>query len=640
VIRWLLFLLVAGGLTAYSFWIYTRVDLEVPASRKLALARAAVLITVLILLFDVRLPAFGPGVAPLRWVLLDASLSMAAVDANGSSAWESALARAGDLESDGWTLVRFGSGAVDDPTSDRPGEAATLLAPALAAAAEAGATEVRVLSDMRFSDAVALRAALTGMPMEVAFEGSSGPIVNAGVARFEVSDLARPDGRPIADVEVLGGAPGDSVLLEVLEEGQIVATVPVAAASPGLRSRVSIDLPSPSTTGRVRYSARVTAPGDGFTEDDEAIAYATIGHEEGALVLLSLRPDWEPRYLLPVLEDVTGLPAIGYLRAGPDRYVRVGHAIDRGAPVDSAAARRAAADASVLVVHGISAETEAWVEQLVMLPGRRLVLPADAEGAGAVGVEVGAAQAGEWYVSPDVPTSPIAGALSGVELQGLPPLTSVMVPTDPVRQPALHVQLRGAGAPESAVHFIDRTTGRMVVTLSAGFWRWGMRTNGREPYRRFWSGVVGWLLADRDVLTAEARPIAWVTQRGAPLEWSVPGDSVASRIVVSRDDSVVVDTTVTGGGTLSTGVLPPAAYTYSVLGTDGDTIGAGRFDVSASTLEMLPVGDAPEVPVRNASLAGADAMLGRPLRTLPWPYLLLIVLLCGEWIVRRRIGLR
>jgi hypothetical protein len=167
-----------------------------------------------------------------------------------------------------------------------------------------------------------------------------------------------------------------------------------------------------------------------------------------------------------------------------------------------------------------------------------------------------------------------------------------------------------------------------------------MRENGREPYRRFWSGVVGWLLADRDVLTAEARPTSWVMARGAPVEWNVPGDSADSRILVVDGDDVVIDTTVTSGGTVSTGPLPPAAYAFSVIATSGDTIGAGRFDVSTSTLEMLPVGDVPEVSVRNASLVDADAMLGRPLRTLPWPYLLVIALLCGEWIVRRRTGLR
>jgi hypothetical protein len=31
---------------------------------------------------------------------------------------------------------------------------------------------------------------------------------------------------------------------------------------------------------------------------------------------------------------------------------------------------------------------------------------------------------------------------------------------------------------------------------------------------------------------------------------------------------------------------------------------------------------------------------GTPLRTRPWPYLLVIGLLCGEWIGRRRSGLR
>ena len=75
-IRWLLFLALAGGVTAYSFWIYLKVDLGVSAARRLALVRATALITVLVLLFDARLPSGSVGGPPARWVLLDASLSM------------------------------------------------------------------------------------------------------------------------------------------------------------------------------------------------------------------------------------------------------------------------------------------------------------------------------------------------------------------------------------------------------------------------------------------------------------------------------------------------------------------------------------------------------------------------------------
>jgi hypothetical protein len=79
---------------------------------------------------------------------------------------------------------------------------------------------------------------------------------------------------------------------------------------------------------------------------------------------------------------------------------------------------------------------------------------------------------------------------------------------------------------------------------------------------------------------------------------------------------------------------------YAVLTESGDTLGAGRFDVTAVSSEMLPAGVVPEPATRNAALAAAGDGTGRPLRTSPWPYLLVVGLLCGEWVVRRRSGLR
>jgi len=640
-IRLLLFLGLASALSAYAFWIYLRVDLSIVGARRLAVVRSVVLVIVLALLFDPRLPSGAPGGVSSRWVLLDASLSMANADQAGRSAWTAASERAGELGTDGWNVVRFG-GTTLEPVEDDPGSPdrlSSMLAPALSAAAEAGAREVRVLSDMRFEDAVALRSAIESIPVTVTFEQFGDARASAGIGRFAVPDVLQPDGTPVAEIEVFGGLEGDSIEVVVFEEGQEVATRWVPAAAPGYQTAVSIDLPTASASGQVRYTAALRGSPDGFLDDEQDVAYANIGHQAGALVLISFAPDWEPRFLLPVLEEVTGLPAAGYLRAGADRYVRLGIAADRGPPADSAAVRRAAADAAVLVVHGVGADADAWITELMAGPGRRLVLPADAAGARLAGLETAAARAGEWYASPDVPTSPIAGALAGVPLQGLPPLTNVLVPVTPTREPPLQLQLAGTGTPESAFSLLDRSSGRVAVALASGYWRWAMRDNGREPYRRLWSGLVGWLLADQQVASPEARPTRWVVERGASVEWAIP-DTAASHIQVLAGDSIVVDTTVTGGGLVATGVLPPSPYSYTVTDADGDTISSGRFDVTPATTEMLPPARQPELPVRTASIGDSEDGLGRPLRTSPWPYLLVIALLCGEWVVRRRSGLR
>ena len=644
-IRWSLFLVLAAGAVAYSLWLYLRVELPVNWGRRLAVLRAAAWLVLLLLLFDVRLPAaFGSAGAGTRWALLDASLSMGAATPDGASAWEGAVSRARALERDGWEVVSFGASTEhgEPDEGDPPSELATLLAPALERAVESGASRVRVLSDLRFQDGVAVRSALGSLPLDVTFERFGTEVTNAGISSFEVPDLPVADGSVTAEVELYGGSPGDSLSLRVYEEGEEVAEARAAAPSAGLRARVPVDLPTPSTSGRLRYTVVVALEGDAFPSDDEAVAYASVGTEERALVVLSLKPDWEPRYLLPVLEEVTGLPGLGYLRAGADRYVPMGRALDRGGPVDSATVSRAAEEAALLVLHGLSGMAEDWVRGLVARPGPVAILVDDPTGAELTGIAAGDPRDGEWYVSTDIPSSPIAGSLAGMEFQGLPPLTAVLLPTDPARvRGSLFVQLRGAGPLEAAVHLEEDESGRTAVLLASGLWRWAARDNGREAYRHVWSGIAGWLLSGASVLGAQPRPVRWVVDRGDPVSWSAPADGVARSLVVSRGDSIVEQASVADRTAFDTGVLPPGQYDYRVEGTAGDTLASGRFDVAAATSEMAaPPLVAEATELADGSVPGLDRDPGTPLRTRPWPYLLVIALLCGEWIGRRRSGLR
>ena len=652
-IRWSLLLAAAAGLTAYAFWVYFRVELAVPAARRLAVVRAAALILVLLLFFDLRLPAAIAGRSGASWVLLDASLSMGADPA----AWRAARRRAAELSAQGWSVVTFGDAvqAVEPGDLAEPTELRTSLAPALARAAEGGAREVRVLSDFRLEDAVAVRSALATLPLRVELEVFGGSTPNVGLSSLEVPDLSREGDSVTATLEVHGGAPGDSLSIELFEEGRPVASARIAAPSPGLRARASVTLPPPAATGRVRYSAAVGLDGDAFASDDSAVAFANVGREEGGLVLVSLEPDWEPRFLAPVLEDATGLPAAGYLRVGPNRFVTLGRAVDRSGPADSATVGGAASEAALLVVHGVGADMDDWGRALVEQPGRKVLLARDPDGARLAGVASTAIRDGEWYASTEVPPSPIAGALAGVRLEGLPPLTDVVVPSEPmtVRTP-LSLQLRGSGPAQPALHLADGPDGRAAVGLASGFWRWAARAGGRDAYRRLWSGVAGWLLADEAASAGEPRPTRWVVPRGEPVVWSVPPPAAGAHLSVRGGDGSIgsdgavaraggpaaVDTTLGGGGTFTSGVLPPGPYTYLVEGTEGDTLASGRFDVSAATEEMVPVSAPPEVAVRAAALTGAEGPGGPPLRTQPWPYLLVIALLCAEWIGRRRSGLR
>ena len=642
--RWILFFALAVGAMAYTFWLYLRVELRVRRSHLLATLRAVSLVVILALLFDFRLPLLWGDGARSEWVLLDASLSMIATNPGGESAWEVAEGRARELEREGWTVVAFGANteSLDEIGVGQPTAASTLLAPVLGQAVESGVDRVRVLSDFRFQDPVAVSAALASLPLEVEFERFGEGVSNAGVSRLEVPDLVRAEGSVTAELEVHGGNPGDSITVIISEEDSEVAEVRVVAPSPGFRSRVPIALPTPSETGRVRYQATVALESDGFPSDDTAVSYASVGYEEEALVLISLQADWEPRFLLPVMEEVTGLPGLGYLRVGPDSFVPMGRAVERGLPVDSASVGLAASSAAVLVLHGLGSNADEWARNLSVRPGRNVLLVVDAEGAELAGVPTGDPRDGEWYVSQEIPASPIAGSLVGVDVQGLPPLTDVLLPTDPTQvRGSLLTQLRGTGPLEAALHLDDRAEGRVAVTLSSGFWRWAARQSGREAYRRLWSGVAGWLLAGQALTNGEVRPTQWTVERDQPVIWSVPDDGVEPRIIISSADSIVVDTIVTSNGLVSTGVLPPGQYSYRIEHDLEELLVEGRFDVAASTLEMVTAPEQPQIVSSDStSDSGSEEGGSRPLRTQPWPYLLVITLLCAEWVGRRRSGLR
>ena len=638
--RGLLFIALAAALGGYSFWMYLRVELPVRSTRLLASVRALTFVVILALLFDPRVPGTGTTAMSTQWVLLDVSLSMAA-EVAGSSPWQEAQARAVELDGEGWSVVTFGDdiGAPEGLDSS-PDQARTLLAPALERAAEAGVGTVRVLSDLRFEDVVAVRAALEALPLDVDFEAFGSDLVNAGISAFDVSDAARPEGTVTATVEV-HGVGADSATLEVRADGEVVISQLVDLPDRGLRRRVEIEIPVPNGAGHIRYSARVTAVSDAFFYDDEAVAYAAVGHEEGALVLVSLEPDWEPRFLLSVLEDVTGLPGVGYLRVGAERFVLIGPAVERAGPVDSATVGRAVRAAALVVVHGLRGDADAWSRRLVERTSSAILLAGDREGAALAGVRTTAPLGGEWYASGDIPDSPLVAELSGAEMIGLPPLTDVLVPTGAITVASpLDLQLRGSGARAAALHLDTNAGGRRVLGLASGFWRWAMREGaGRDAYRRLWSGVAGWVLADDLMVAPEPRPLRWVFEHGDPVIWSLPRDSTAVRINVLRGDSVVADTVFRGGTTRSLGAMPPGLYHYRASAGTGEVLATGRFDVSANSSEMIPPPALPEaMGPRAAAFDGARG--GRPLRTYPWPYLLLITLLCAEWVARRRTGLR
>jgi hypothetical protein len=146
--------------------------------------------------------------------------------------------------------------------------------------------------------------------------------------------------------------------------------------------------------------------------------------------------------------------------------------------------------------------------------------------------------------------------------------------------PVLNAARARGGAPTPVLVLTGTGEGRRAVALARGFWRWDAREgSARRNYARLWSGVTGWLLA---------------------------GEATAAT-AASGDTAQPVDEAVP---------TPGARAEMSHPRIDPSTIRASA-----------AAGAGPQGP-------------GRPLRHFPLPYLLVIALLCVEWIVRRREGLR
>ncbi len=669
-LSWLAFAILVAGAGGFAAWIYVRRELPIPGRRLFGAIRASILVLVLLLLWNPRLPG-GPrsGGGDGSWVLLDASASMSAPAAAGGSApvtdgsegganWLSALERAGELAEAGAQVLLFGETprvvSFDSLDTLLPVASASRLAPALARAAEAGATDVTVLSDLRLDDPVEAELSMGRSPFGVQIERSGGPVRNAGVARFELPPRAE-SGTPLSVGIALFSEetdPGDTIWVEIWEEERLVASAGVLAVEPGLLATATIRLPAPRDTGWIRYRLVTSLPGDRFEADDAKSAFTEVDPEEGGLVLLSLRPDWEPRFLLPVLSQVTGLDSSGFLSLSGGRYLRLGSGSQVGPPADEAEVRGALSGADFVVLHGLGGEAPDWVGTALAEAPRSIVFPSDPAGALASGVEAGGHLDGEWYTMPDLPPSPLAASLSGADLTGLPPLTAILPRRTPGTAPTpIPLQRQGSGPTEAGLVLNENEGRRRAVVLSSGFWRWAFREGpNREAYRRLWAGVAGWLLASapQDGATP-VRPEKRVWSSHEPMDWRAPGligENVRLVLSVngSAGDSVVFDTTVVvdGAGLIRTRALPVAEYSYRITrpGEDG-SIGSGRIESEGHSLELLrrPV-DISSAESDAAQGAPTRVRLGPPLRTHPGPYLLILVLLSAEWIGRRRGGLR
>ena len=194
----------------------------------------------------------------------------------------------------------------------------------------------------------------------------------------------------------------------------------------------------------------------------------------------------------------------------------------------------------------------------------------------------------------------------------------------------------GRSGPTRALVSGHDTPRRSLTVVGSGFWRWQFRGGtSADAFAAFWGGIFDWLAGERADRRA-AIPDAAAFRAGDPIRWRRGGaaDSVVTvtlrrRNGPPRSDSLVLRFPA-GATVMETPAMEQGLYDVLVRG------GTALLAVNPSA-EWLPR----EVKVRGGPVRGGiPAGAPRRLRDHAWIYAIIIGALCGEWLLRRKIGLR
>jgi hypothetical protein len=565
--------------------------------------RAVAWATLGLLLANLSCPVRAAPLRPL--VLLDASLSLGAAGGRWTEARDSAM-RWGEVRSFGDERLTADS----TPTRGR-----SLLAPALLAAS-ASERPIVVVSDGEIEDRREIPAdilARTGVRLfprdprpDLAISRVSGP-----------SRVSAGDSIPLEVlVQAVGRTSRDSISIEV-HAGTARLAIRIVRIKGEAGGKARIVIPSAGLVAG-DHVLRVTLrrSEDGEPRTDTRLHLVTVAPTPGVLFLAG-PADWDSRFLYRTLREVAQLPVRGYARLEGGRWRSMADL--RPVPADQV--RRAARRADLLVLKGRVADL--------------------ADGSLARGIwswpsgENGEAQApGDWYLSA-ADASPVSGAFLAQPVDSFPPaiqLTSLEPgPRDWV---ALYAQLGRRGPQRPAVFGRQDGRVRRVTVAADGLWRWAFRGGSSEQSYRSWvAATASWLLGGSDSARGLSRPVQPVVPNGRPVvfEWVGAGSATPQGLVWSSSEGQRVDTLHFDGDGRATVWLPPGEYRYRFGGGGGGSVAVEQY---SDELFPRPVAlQAQEArPVRSSARKAARDWL--------WLFGICVLALSGEWLARRRLGLR
>lgn len=578
----------AGG--ALAWWGY-RDRLDQPLARLAGAARATGVASLVILLLN---PPASARLLPARpLVLIDNSISMHS--AGGRAAEARALAASmGDT-------TTFGELARGEPGGH------SALLDVLPAALASG-RQVTIVTDGEIADADAIPPdQLAALTVRVVARHGGDDVALVDVSGSE--RLAAGDSlRLVIEAQRFGVA--DSAAIEV-REGATVLLRGTIRFGPAGRGRITLAGTMPPAPHGLRWLElrRVGAP-DAEADDDVRWWPVRMTATPG-IVVIAVTPDWDGRSLYRTLRDVTEAPVRGYVQLQPGQWRRM----DDLCRVTLTEVQAAARGADLLAVRG---EIEQWQQG----SRARLLWPV-------------ATTPGDWYLTPTA-ASPLVGALAGVTPESLPPAVAIRpLAADLIGSwvgATARLARRGSAVP--VIGGRDGTTGRTITIGADGLHRWGFRGGASEQaWRSMVAEAAAWLLAAPDSGGALVQPVALVTQRGRPVRFRSTGTATSATVAIvltdsigERRDSLRFD----GSGEASID-LPVGRYRY-VLATGG----GGMVAVEPYSEEMVPAA------VTLVERAATPLPGGSPRGAREWAALfaLTIIAFGGEWLLRRRLGLR
>lgn len=510
-------------------------------------------------------------------------------------------------------------GNAGDVSAFTPNDGASRVRPAVDRAASLGRSVVLV-SDGEVDDADALAEAPPGSRV---LRMVSEPRRDAALADLAVPQSATgADTISVAATVVAGGVATNDGTVRIRLDGADVATAPVPALAPFASTRIAIPVVVPRGDRIALVQAVLDVASDVEPRNDTLTTAMDVGDKPTA-VFVSTSPDIDVREVLTVLRGALDVPTRAYLRIAPGVW-RVEGTL---APIGEAEVKARAAAAGMLVVHGDTTWRPAAAGSTIA--SRALWVPAPPTQIARAGELT---RVPEWYAA-SAPASPLMAALSALPFDSLPPVTLA----GPARGSAtvLTMRLGKSGEPQPAIATRETNGTRTVVISGSGYAGWSMRAGrSRDAFTALWGAIFDWVSAGRGDLRA-ARPSLGLVRAGEAVLWRRGGadSTVTVRLAARGTATGTTDSlTLRFGDEYEVASTPLAAGVYDVQGAGGASV----LVVNASR-EWVPRAPSVTAGPLSRGAAGSDAPR---LTDFSWPFVLALLLLCGEWLARRAAGQR